>query len=66
MTIIKDLRRKEPFCVVHHRKKGLIGKPIPGGCHKTYKEALAQHKAIYASEARRKAKYNFDIKASKK
>jgi hypothetical protein len=35
--------------VVHHRTKGLIGKPIkssPKGGFKTYKLALKQHRAI--------------------
>lgn len=41
--------------VVHHKTEGLIGKPIassPKGGFRTYREALAQHKAIFARRAR--------------
>jgi hypothetical protein len=42
--------------VVHHRVKGLIGRPIkyPRRGFRTYKEALKQHKAIMV---RRYGKY---------
>lgn len=36
--------------VVHHKARGLIGKPIasnPKGGHKSYKSALRQHNAIF-------------------
>jgi len=42
--------------VVHHRTKGLIGKPIassPKGGFKTYKKALQQHKAIFARRGKK-------------
>jgi hypothetical protein len=47
ITMIKKIRGR--FYVVHHRTKGLIGKPIKSSPKKgfpTYKKALAQHKAI--------------------
>jgi len=39
--------------VVHHRKKGMIGKPIGKKGFRTYEEALAQHQAIVMSKFRR-------------
>lgn len=45
--VIKKIRGR--WYVVHHRTKGLLGKPIkssPKGGFRTYREALEQHKAI--------------------
>lgn len=43
-------RNSGKFCVT---KKGDTS-PVPGGCHKTRKEALAHQRALYASEADKK------------
>lgn len=46
--MIKRIRGR--WYVVHHRTKGLIGKPIkssPKHGFKTYKQALKQHQAIW-------------------
>lgn len=46
---------KGAWYVVHHRTPGKIGKPIessPKGGFKSYKKALAQHKAIFARRSK--------------
>jgi hypothetical protein len=55
ITMIRKIKGR--YYVVHHRTKGLIGKPIkssPKGGFKTYKQALRQHKAIMAMRYKRK------------
>jgi hypothetical protein len=39
--------------VVHHKKKGMIGKPIGKKGFSTYQGALRQHRAIILSKLRR-------------
>lgn len=39
--------------VIHHKKKGMIGKPIGKKGFATYEGALRQHVAIFLSEQRR-------------